>query len=188
MWRSLGISQYPIKGWEELQKPKMTESMWYKLVLIVASAHKGEIDEAQVDELVSLISLCERGAHMKPGEHVYLAEEMGVDRWEESVKPPEITYTVECGTMEDYEKDMKSGRIDPDGRAAPPPPPGPPPSKMARPMPSPMPTSPCVICGMNFNSTAYLEEHCRKSSIHRANVNAMGKKYDQEEGPHGFSQ
>ena len=31
-----GISQFPIQKWEELRKPKMTTSMWYKLVLTVA--------------------------------------------------------------------------------------------------------------------------------------------------------
>ena len=106
-----GVSQYPIKRWEELQKPKMTASMWYKLVLIVASAHKEEIDEEQANELAKLISLCDKGAHMNPGEQVYLGEEMGIDRWEESVKPPEITYKVRCETMEDYEKDMKAGKL-----------------------------------------------------------------------------
>ena len=155
-----------------MNRPTMTASMWYKLVLIVADAHKESADESQLKQLTDLMVDCQK--HL--GVYKYSPDSVV----EEPVK---IAHTIPGGCFESY----KQGRS-----APPPPPPGPPPGWKKPEIPAVVgaqqqaPTFPCSICGVPLRSLKDLEEHNQKSSSHRLKVMELAKQYEREEGPRGI--
>ena len=156
-----GISQYPNDKWKAMRQPTMTTSMWYKVVLIVAEAHREVVDDEQMKELVGLMTTCQKYSG------VYIQDPTEVSQWQGSLQPPQIAHGTQGGSFESYEKK----------KPAPPPPPGPPPGwkkqeapavvgpKLEAPAVGIPQLIPCTICGLSFRSMKELSEHCERAPL-----------------------